>query len=137
MNKLACVCLAVIFLVVPLMSMAQTPTSPQDNEQIVSGTTEVLLDAVVKDKKGRLVKDLKPTDFQIMEDGVSQEIRSFRLVTGETEPTGNAAPNGRPDVIRRVRENFNSGRIGAVAIVFDRLSLDSRKRAHDAALSYA
>jgi VWFA-related protein len=36
----------------------------------------------------------------------------------------------------RVLEAFNAGRIGSVALVFDRLSADSRTRAHDAALAY-
>jgi VWFA-related protein len=38
---------------------------------------------VVRDKKGRLVKNLKPGDVEIYEDGVRQEIRSLRLVGGE------------------------------------------------------
>src|SRR5215204_5396808 len=58
------------------------PQAPgQDEETVVVGTTEVLMDAVVKDKKGAVVKDLQASDFEVMEDGVRQEIRSFRLVT--------------------------------------------------------
>src|ERR671913_426691 len=53
----------------------------QDEETVVVGTTEVLMDAVVKDKKGAVVRDLQASDFEVMEDGVRQEIRSFRLVT--------------------------------------------------------
>src|ERR1700755_2276599 len=60
----------------------QNPQEPgQDEETVVVGTTEVLMDAVVKDKKGALVKDLRASDFEVFEDGVKQEIRSFRLVT--------------------------------------------------------
>jgi VWFA-related protein len=59
---------------------------------------EVALDLVVRDKKGRLVKNLKPGDVEIYEDGVRQEIRSLRLAGGEApaqhaaEPSGGAQP---------------------------------------------
>ena len=132
----------VIFLTVALLNIgtpagAQTPSPGQVPDRITSGTTEVLLDAIVKDKKGRPVRDLKISDFQITEDGSPQEIRSFRFVSGTDEAAPTGSPLKRADVIRRVRDDFNAGRIGAVALVFDRLSLDSRKRAHDAALVYA
>ncbi len=130
--------LLTLFIVFPLPLCAQEQPRPQqDDERVVGGTAEVLLDVVVKDKKGHPVSDLKASDFQITEDGVAQEAKSFRLVngTGETAATPAPAAN-RADIVRRVRENFYAGRTGAVALVFDRLSLDSRKRAHDAALSY-
>src|ERR1022692_5229861 len=47
---------------------------------------EVALDLVVRDKKGRLVKNLAPADVEIYEDGVRQQLRSFRLVTGDSVP---------------------------------------------------
>jgi len=50
-------------------ALCQTPADKeQDIEKIVVGTNEVVLDAVVKDKKGRAVKDLTAADFQISED---------------------------------------------------------------------
>src|SRR2546430_6611245 len=76
----------------------------QDIEKVVVGTNEVVLDAVVKDKKGRAIKDLTAADFQISEDGVPQEVRSFRLITRESAPAserneesspGNAKPGGK------------------------------------------
>src|SRR5258708_22961630 len=70
----------------------QTPTDKeQDIEKVVVGTNEVVLDAVVKDKKGRAIKDLSAADFEVSEDGVPQEVRSFRLVT--REPAKVSAPN--------------------------------------------
>src|SRR6266478_8385250 len=65
----------------------QTPADKdQDIEKVVVGTNEVVLDAVVKDKKGRAIKDLTAADFEVSEDGVPQEVRSFRLVTREPTP---------------------------------------------------
>lgn len=133
---------------------AQDPRDEgQDDETVVVGSTEVLLDAVVKDKKGGAVGDLKPSDFEVYEDGVKQEIRSFRLVT-----RGPAAA-GKPDGKSAVKPDDKSGAgaapapspsgggrtparparenpLSAVALVFDRLSPEGRVRARDAALGY-
>lgn len=123
----------------------QKPQDPgQDDETIVVGTTEVLMDAVVKDKKGALVKDLQASDFEVFEDGVKQEIRSFRLVTRDrrAEEQERAATPGvettpaQPTVTRRAGPPASARPLGAVALVFDRLSAEARIRARDAALSY-
>jgi len=126
----------------------QNPQNPgPDEETVVVGTTEVLMDAVVKDKKGAVVKDLKASDFEVMEDGVRQEIRSFRLVTRDrgAEDRERAAAVGsvsaeaapaQPTVTRRPAPPASARPLGAVALVFDRLSPEARVRARDAALSY-
>src|SRR6266850_4414754 len=83
MSKVIAFVLLFVLVVTPLSTLGQTPSTQQGEEKIVAGTTEVVFDAVVKDKKGRPVKDLKSEDFQITEDGVPQEVRSFRLVAGD------------------------------------------------------
>jgi VWFA-related protein len=115
----------------------------QDEETVVVGTTEVLMDAVVKDKKGAVVKDLKASDFEVLEDGVRQEIRSFRLVTRdrraeerERGAAGVETAPAQPTVTRRPAPPASARPLGAVALVFDRLSPEARIRARDAALSY-
>ncbi len=63
--------------------------SAQPVQAVPSGTTirtnvqEVVLDLIVRDAKGREVKNLKPSDVEIYEDGVRQDIRGFRFVTGK------------------------------------------------------
>jgi len=58
---------------------------------------EVLLDVTVRDSKGRVIKNLKPGDLQIFEDGVKQDIRSFKLVLGrDTESKGPAVSAKAP-----------------------------------------
>ena len=140
MSKVIAVVLLFVLVVTPLSILAQTPSTQQGEEKIVTGTTEVVFDAVVKDKKGRPVKDLQAEDFQITEDGVPQEVKSFRLVAGETAESALKDPSrpaaGGPKATARILEAFNAGRIGTVALVFDRLSTDSRTRAHDAAIAY-
>ena len=60
--------------------LAQTPQAP--DVVIRSSAREVLLDLVVRDAHGKLVTNLKPGEVAVYEDGVRQDVRSFRLVAG-------------------------------------------------------
>src|SRR6266550_156958 len=100
-----CIVLILVFSLISVSltkAICQTPADKeQDIEKVVVGTNEVVLDAVVKDKKGRAIKDLTAADFQISEDGVPQEVRSFRLITRESAPvnelnTDNKGRNPKP-----------------------------------------
>jgi len=79
-------------------ALAQNAPQAENGPTIHATVNEVALDLVVRDKKGRLVKNLKPGDVEIYEDGVRQEIRSLRLAGGEApaqhaaEPSGGAQP---------------------------------------------
>src|ERR1035437_929290 len=65
---------------------AQDATPPPVGPTIRVTATEIALDLVVRDKKGRQVKNVKPAEVEIYEDGVRQQLLSFRMVTGrETE----------------------------------------------------
>jgi VWFA-related protein len=107
---------ALPFLFATLLA-AQTPKQqPGPSVVIRGGTQEVLLDLVVRDKHERLVRDLKADEVEVLEDGVKQDIRGFRLVSGaevrETEEKIAAANPGAPKTLNPVRE------INLVAIVF-------------------
>ena len=52
-----------------------------------AGINFVRVDAIVTDGRGNPVADLKPTDFEVTEDGKPQTIEKFRLVKVD----GNAA----------------------------------------------
>ena len=60
--------------------LAQTPQAP--DVVIRSSAREVLVDLVVRDAHGKLVTNLKPEEVAVYEDGVRQDVRSFRLVEG-------------------------------------------------------
>src|ERR1700687_5869626 len=121
MHKVIVVVLLFVLVVTPLSILGQTPSTPQGEEKLVTGTTEVVFDAVVKDKKGRLVKHLQAEDFQITEYGVPQEVKSFRLVAGDTPDStlkdSSKPAAGGPKATARILEAFNAGRIGPVALV--------------------
>ena len=124
-----------------LAAFGQKPGSERQDEQRVRlGTTEVALDVVVRDKKGRPVRDLKESDFEVYEDGARQRIESFRLVVREPDKSVAEVKAGvkREETAPRQpvsRDPFAEASF--IALVFDRLSPDARNLAHKAALNYA
>src|ERR1051325_6020090 len=113
--------------------------SQEQDEVVRVRSNEVRLDVVVKDKKGRPIRDLKASDFEILEDGVPQKVESFRFVSRETTPVNSESKDGKsPDVpstttpapARRTTPTVT-------ALVFDRLSPEARALARKAGLAYA
>ena len=125
-----------------LPALAQSAQNKEQQEEVVRvGSNEVVLDAVVRDKKGRVVHDLTASDFEVYEDGVRQDVTSFRLVTrGATEGGNKTGAAGENKAGAAAKPDAATGRgverVGAAALVFDRLSPESRVRARQAALAY-
>lgn len=123
------------------LAVQQTPPQqePRPEPSVMIGSYEVALDVVVRDKKGRPIKDLSASDFQVYEDGAQQQITSFRLVAKEpTEPTTSTTEAARAESPTgpATSESDPLRRLSVVALVFDRLSPNARALAHKAALSY-
>src|SRR5947209_16327736 len=108
---------AVAALILTAMEASFAVAQPQP--VIRSTRQEVLLDVIVRDKKGKAVRDLSAADFQITDDGVSQKLNSIRLVDSETGRAGNLDP------MRQVR---------LVTLIFERLGQDARNLARQAAI---
>src|SRR5215471_5039351 len=100
---------------------AQTDSSRQGDQKIVLGTSEVVVDVVVRDKKGRPVKDLSAADFEIYEDGAKQQIQSFQLHQRES---GAAAYTAETKIgtnpVAPSHKEFAGANV--IAFVFDHLS---------------
>src|SRR5690242_1802393 len=80
--------------VVPLSAQQapQPPALPQPSQGQIRVTTElVLVNVVVRDKKGNLVRDLKKEDFTLLEDGKKQEISTFDFQNVDQPLTAGAA----------------------------------------------
>jgi VWFA-related protein len=139
--------LLTLALIFPPQGQTSSRPEQQGEQKIRIATAEVALDVVVRDKKGHPVTDLTVNDFEVFEDGMKQPVESFKLVTrgragqpGKSEEKAAATANARPAEIPRPapvekRPDPELG-VSVVALVFDRLSPDARKRAHDAAMSY-
>jgi VWFA-related protein len=72
-------CGAFLSLSVAFRAMAQeTPANPAGADSVIRvNVRQVLVPVVVTDKRGHSVAGLTPSDFQIAEDGVAQEIIAF------------------------------------------------------------
>jgi VWFA-related protein len=93
----------------------QAPSGPQDPPTFRSGVDLIEVDVVVTDHQGNPVRDLTKDDFEIVEDGRSQTVRTFSLVDLpipapvappqpgrldlEPDTATNAAPEGRTYVM--------------------------------------
>lgn len=58
----------------------QQENNPYDDEVVRITTNLVQVDAVVTDKDGRYVTDLRPEDFEVIEEGRKQEITNFSFI---------------------------------------------------------
>jgi len=136
---------AVTLLLAGAVEMPTRSQSPAPADQaFTSAATAILVDVVVRDRKGRPVTDLDPTDFELFEDDVAQKVDTFSRVSRgggiglnvawrsprnttsvmTSRPAGPAdpAPNQAPEA--------------TIALVFDHLSADSLRLAQRATLDY-
>src|SRR5438132_7534387 len=110
----------------PPPSQASQSQKPEEVDVVRITTNLVQVDAVVTDKSGKVVTDLKPEEVQIFEDGRQQKITHFTYYVAESAPAEKPAkpatvdknappvpPNRlRPEDIRRT-----------IALVVDDLGL--------------
>lgn len=126
-------------------AQAPPPEAPAAAPTVGVTASRVAVDLVVRDKRGRLVRDLTAADIEVLEDGTPQEILSLRLVDtvgGAREPPAPpparrapapaAAPSGAPPVDAPALEEQPI----FLAFLFDRLSPQGRRTAHDAAIEW-
>jgi len=125
------VCAVVLLGAIPVPASHARQTAQRAQATIKEGVRAVLVDVVVRDKRGQPVRDLTQADFQIVEDGVPQTIGSFTPVF--ERPAG-AAPSA-PSTASVGTPIIGTGP-GVTALVFDRLGPESRRLAAQAARGY-
>ena len=107
--------------------LAQDAPPPPVEPTIRVTATEVALDVAVRDKKGRQVKNVKQGDVEIYEDGVRQQLLSFRMVPGREqvskETSHNAAPQSGGSTFLPLRE------LNTICIVFHNIDPVTRPHA--------
>ena len=86
MQRLLCALLAL-----PLLAFAQEPVPT-----LRTTTSEVLLDFVVRDTHGKIIRNLRPDEVKVYENGVPQPVRHFEFIDGHST----AGP--RPPAIKAV-----------------------------------
>src|SRR6266545_944415 len=122
-----------------LLACFARPTEAQDpppelQAQVFRVEAEVvMLDLVVRDRKGRTVRDLRPEELQVFEDGLRQEPSGFRYV--DTRAAGLSLEEEEPGKVAAKRPE--EGRhLNLVTLVFDQLGPDGRQIARKAALDF-
>ena len=120
---------------------AQEPAPRRAPGTLTEGVTAVLVDVVVRDKRGQPVRDLTEADFEILEDGVPQPLGSFTPVfEGAISPPGSQPPPSAGAAPATASAAGSPPPAAAnplvTAIVFHGLSPEGRRRAVQAAQSY-
>jgi VWFA-related protein len=144
-----------------LFSVLHGQDKPGDNVTFTSDVHLVIVDIVVKDKSGKVIPDLKKSDFSVTEDGKKQEVSVFEFqkldsdeplpavpavkdvkVTGNIEPktpaaaapkqTSSALANGNPKPVIR----FQDRRLVAMLFDFSTMAIVEQARAQKSALDF-
>ena len=113
-------------------TQAQAPPQPAEpprtgqQPSFATGTAKVVLDVVVRDKRGRPVLDVQADEIEVSEEGIRQTIQEFKRI--ETLPPAvDIAGPGQPDATRQ---------LSLVTLVFDQLGESGRKLAQRAAEAF-
>jgi VWFA-related protein len=71
-------------------SPTAVPPTESDGEVVKISTTLIQVDATVTDRKGNIVTDLKPEDFEVYENGKKQEITNFSFISVDSKSMSKA-----------------------------------------------
>jgi VWFA-related protein len=123
---------------------SQSPPAARADQAYTSAATAILVDVVVRDRRGHPVTDLTADDFEVYEDGVNQKVDTFTRVSrgggigvgvawkagGATTSvmTSRPAPDGAAETPRTDETT--------IALVFDHLSTEALRLAQRATLDY-
>src|SRR4051812_24349164 len=85
----------------PATSAPAPAATPQAPPTFRGGISYARVDAIVTDKRGQPVFDLKQADFEVLEDGKPQTVDSFKLIRVD----GNPKPGDPPPRPLRTRDD--------------------------------
>jgi VWFA-related protein len=155
MRQIAIILGAVLFAAGPLTAAGQqAQNAPRATATQPTTVSAILVDVVVRDRKGDPVRDLTENDFEVYEDGVKQDVGSMTpIFLPDPASAAGAATAGKPDtaaapaaVAKPVTPPPDQSAVAAqeavakapqiIALVFDRLTADSRTLAYRAAMKY-
>jgi VWFA-related protein len=117
------------YAILSLTALALLPARPQQSggtiPTVKTNVDEVVLDLVVRDKKGKPITDLKQDEITVTDNGAKQTLTSFRLVRG-SEAVSQTGATTKLDPLRQLR---------LVTLAFESLGdASQRKSAREAAL---
>jgi len=142
---IAAAALIVFFAFVPHTELTgQSRPSAPERQSLSSGTTAILVDVVVRDRKNLPVTDLAAGDFEVYEDGLRQSVDTFTRVSRgggigvgiawrPAETTVAVNPTAAPAAPAAAGD---PGEETTTAVVFDHLSSETLRHAQRATLQY-
>ena len=123
-------------------SQSQSQSRPAERQSFSSTATAILVDVVVRDRKGHPVTDLSAGDFQISEDGVLQKVDSFTRVSHGSGIGIDVAWRSSASTVAvtgagaSASPSMSEAEAATTALVFDHLSAESLRLAQKATLEY-
>jgi VWFA-related protein len=146
MRQTAIILGAILFAAGPLTAAGQQQQNAARTSASPTTVSAILVDVVVRDRKGDPVRDLTEGDFEIYEDGVKQDVGSMTPIFLPEPAPVNAAATPAPaaatpatppaDTSAVAQEQAVAKAPQMIALVFDRLTSDSRTLAYHAAVKY-
>jgi VWFA-related protein len=129
MKPLPSLTLLLASLALPSARLAARSQEPASGQQPVfaTGTARVVLDVVVRDKRGRPVLDVRADEIEVSEEGIRQTIEGFTRIETLPPAVDTPGPAARPDATRQ---------LSLVTLVFDQLGESGRKLAQRAAEAF-
>jgi VWFA-related protein len=122
------------------LTARQEPAPSPPKQNFRAAVAAIVVDAVIRDSKGKPITNLRKEDFELLEDGVRQDIGDLTVVMPGSTERGNAVTS--PAAPARPNSGTPSGGTAPtaspsfLAIVFDRLTPDARLLAYKGALAY-
>ena len=98
---------------------AQDPPAAEETPTFPAQVEQVIVDTVVTDKKGGVIKGLTREDFTVLEDGVPQTISSFEAVVLPDQPS--QTPPAPPRVTVNTTPEERRGR--TFVVLFDDMNI--------------
>ena len=122
---------------------AQSATQSSESQSFTSTATAILVDVIVRDRKGRPVTDLSADDFMVAEDRVAQKVDTFTRVSrgggigvGVAWKRPDHTITVTPPALESSAAPDPSTEQATTALVFDHLSSESLRLAQRATLGY-
>src|SRR6202034_3255627 len=136
-----------VFVIIALLTLSAA--GQQTQPTFSANSNLVIVDVVVRDKSGRPIEGLKPTDFAVLEDGKPQKIAvfEFQKLSNEPEPPAKLAladqlklPEAPKTAITAEKPGqvqYHDKRLMVFYLDFSSMGLSEQLRAQEAALDYA
>lgn len=126
-------------LTLPLSGSNQKPQGQPSAQQIRVHTSEVVVDANVTDGGGNPVSGLTQSDFEVYENGIKQQIQSFRAISGNRVEPSSPLPQPQNKAAQPSELVANTSAYPhLITFVFDKVNVQHADavRASEAASAY-